>query len=124
MEPILKKDTLELASREEGTIWVCNGPDSQDHLPRFTSTGVFEPLKSSIDRFRSFIHRFIKPLADCTAELEVPKEGLSYRPTSTLNRPIIAAIPKDKLMAEHLIRSEHGNSECMCALGMATMVLP
>lgn len=98
LEPILDHDALELAARNDGTIFVCNGPDARG-LPGFESSGVFEPVHTSIERCRTLLHKYIKQLADGTASLEVIKQGLSYRPTNELDRPILAAIPKGKIVA-------------------------
>jgi glycine/D-amino acid oxidase-like deaminating enzyme len=97
LAPLLDHGDFELAAREDGTIFVCGDPDSTEHLPEFTSTGVFEPVESSIDRFKSLLRRYVKPFAEGTAELQVVHQGLSYRPTNTLNRPIIAAVPSHEL---------------------------
>lgn len=99
LSALLKEGSLELAAREDGTIFVTGVPGTNKHLPPFVTTGVFDVDEDAIERFRVLLRRFVRQFADGTAEIEVIKQGLSYRPSNSIDRPIIAALPSNMMNA-------------------------
>lgn len=86
----------EFASQDDGTIWICGGRDAFGAVPDLAESGTFPPIPESIKRFSECARRFMKPFGPRN-KLEILEQGLSYRPTNKLNRPIIAALPVERL---------------------------
>jgi glycine/D-amino acid oxidase-like deaminating enzyme len=136
-EPVLEEGSLELAARHDGTIFVCGGSDVEE-LPEFGSSGVFRPVKSSLEHIGTVLCRYMKPSGRGGVKLEILKAGLSFRPTNELGRPIIASIPRDRITNLALgegqgrksgvyVCTGHGNNGITLCLGsgkvMSAMVM-
>jgi len=75
---------------------MCGLRDSSKAVPELTDTCSFALVPATIKRFMEYAERFVKrlPFGQAVGILE---QGLCYRPTNKLKRPIIASISRSQL---------------------------